>query len=555
MAKLVTVNYRSIDERKYPVGVKLDEISKDFQKNYKYPILISVVNNKVRELGEEVLKSISVDFFDRSSSIGLSAYGRTLQFVLVYALKRINSRAKLRIENSIDKGFYCEVTGVDLNKSLINSIEKEMKLIVSEKWKIIKFNVRREDAIEYFGKRKMLDKVNVLKYISNSYVSLYRIDDVYDYFYGPLANNTGLIDDFKVSYIKDKGFVVSYPTESNPDITFDYVHHEKLFNKFCEYQRWNKMLGIENAADINNYVTNGDFSELINLSETFYENQLSDIANTVYENRKNIKIVLIAGPSSSGKTTTAKKLSIYLKSKGLKTHSLSTDDYFVERENTPKHKDGSYDFECVEAVDVTLFNRTLVDLLSGKEVDLPEFNFITGKKEYKGKKLKLGSDDVVIVEGLHAINEKLTPAIEQKNKFKVYISPLTQLNIDNHNRIHTSDVRKLRRMVRDNNFRGYSASDTLNSWKSIRMGEEKYVFPFQDEADIVINSSLLYEIGVLKLYAEPLLFSVKENESCYPEAIRLINFLRNFLAIPSENVPKDSVLREFIGGSCYYEKN
>lgn len=555
MTKLVTINYRGKEEKKYPVGTTLNEICKDFQKNYKYPILISIVNNNIRELSEEVLKDVNLDFFDRSTSVGLSTYGRTLQFILVYALKRINPKAQLRIENSIDKGFYCEISGMDLNKNLINNIEKEMKLIVQEKWEIIKFNVRRQDAIEYFAKKKMYDKVNVLKYISNSYVSLYRIDDVYDYFYGQLTTNTGYIDDFKLSYIKDKGFVVSYPTENNPDITFDYIHHEKLFNKFCEYQKWNKMLGIENAADINNYVTNGGFSELINLSETFYENQLNDIANKVYDNRKNIKIVLIAGPSSSGKTTTAKKLSIYLKSKGLKTHSLSTDDFFVEREQTPKHKDGTYDFECVEAVDVTLFNRTLVDLLNGVEVNLPEFNFRTGKKEYKGKKLKLGNDDVVIVEGLHAINEKLTPAIELKNKYRVYISPLTQLNIDNHNRIHTSDVRKLRRMVRDNNFRGYSASDTLNSWKSIRMGEEKYVFPFQDQADTVINSSLLYEIGILKLYAEPLLFSVKEDEACYPEAIRLINFLRNFLAIPSENVPNDSVLREFIGGSCYYEKN
>ena len=552
MSKLITIMYDG-KENKYPVGTTLAEISKDFEKNCKYPILISEVDNNLRELSDEMLKGGSVKFCDRTTSVGLSVYGRTLQFILVYALRRIEPKAHLRVENSIDKGFYCEITGVDLNKTLINNIEKEMKKIVSEDWEIIKFNVRRSDAIEYFAKRKMYDKVNVLKYISNSYISLYRIDDAYDYFYGHLASRTGVIDEFKVNYIKDKGFVVSYPTIENPDVTLDYVHHEMLFNKFCDYKNWSKMLGIENASDVNNYVTNGDFTDLINLSETYYESQLSDIANKIFVNKK-IKIVLIAGPSSSGKTTTAKKLSIYLQSRGLKTHYLSTDDYFVERENTPKHKDGSYDFECVEAVDVTLFNKTLLDLLNGKEVNLPEFNFRLGKKEYKGKTLKLGEDDIVIVEGLHAINEKLTPAIEAKNKYKIYISPLTQLNIDDHNLIHTSDIRRLRRMVRDNNFRGYSASDTLNSWSSIRKGEEKYVFPFQDEADIVINSSLLYEIGVLKLYAEPLLFSVKENENCYPEAIRLINFLRNFLAIPSENVPKDSVLREFIGGSCYYEK-
>ncbi len=553
MSKSITITYKD-KENKYPVGTTLSEISKDFQNDYKYPILISEVDNDLRELSDDLLKGGHVKFYDRSYSVGLSVYGRTLQFILVYALKRIDSKIKLRIENSIDKGFYCELQGIELNKPLINNIEKEMKKIVNENWNIIKFNVRRSDAIEYFKKRKMNDKVNVLKYISNSYISLYRIDDVYDYFYGYLADRTGLIDEFKLNYIKDKGFVVSYPTIEHPDVTLDYIHHEMLFNKFCDYKNWSKMLEIENASDINNYVTNGDFTDLINLSETYYESQLSDIASKVSSNKK-IKIVLIAGPSSSGKTTTAKKLSIYLQSKGLKTHSLSTDDFFVERENTPKHKDGTYDFECVEAVDITLFNKTLLDLLNGKEVSLPEFNFRLGIKEYKGKKLKLGDDDIVIVEGLHAINEKLTPAIESKNKYKIYISPLTQINIDNHNRIHTSDIRRLRRMVRDNNFRGYTASDTLNSWNSIRNGEEKYVFPFQDEADVVINSSLLYEIGVLKLYAEPLLFSVKENEKCYPEAIRLINFLRNFLAIPSENVPKDSVLREFIGGSCYYEKN
>jgi len=553
MPKLITVSYKDLEKKEYNVGTTLNEISKDFSTYYKYPILIASVNNNTRELSEEIMKKVKVDFFDRTTRTGSSVYGRTLQFLLVYALKRLEPNAILKIENSIDKGFYCTVSETNLNKTFIKKLENEMKKVVDEDWIIMKFNVLRQDAIEYFSKRKMYDKVNVLKYISNSYVSLYRIDDVYDYFYGPLAYRTSTIDDFKLTYLKDNGFVVSYPTTNNPECTLDYVHHEMLFNKFTEYGDWSKKLGIENAADINNYITKNTFSELINISEKFYENQLNDIVNKIYENRKNIKLVLLAGPSSSGKTTTAKKIEIYLKSRGVQTHKLSTDDYFVNRVDTPKHKDGSYDFECIEALDIKLFNKTLLGLLNGEKVELPEYNFITGVKEFKGNKLQLGEDDIIIVEGLHAINESLTPAIEAKNKFKIYISPLTQLNIDNHNRIHTSDTRKLRRMVRDYSYRGYTASATLNSWKSVKEGEEKYVYPFQDSADAVINSSLLYEIGVLKLYAEPLLFSVKEDDPAYPEAIRLINFLRNFLAIPSENVPQDSVLREFIGGSCYYK--
>ena len=304
---------------------------------------------------------------------------------------------------------------------------------------------------------------------------------------------------------------------------------------------------------MNEVVSTGKYGDLIRISEAYYNGQLSEIADRVYDNKKNIKIILIAGPSSSGKTTTSKKLEIYLKSKGLRTHQISIDDYFINRDKTPLDEHGERDLESLRAVDIDLLNRHLIKLFDGEKVLLPEYNFMTGEREYRKKWLQMDEDDIIIIEGLHALNEDLTISIPRRNKFKIYISPLTQLNIDNHNHIHTSDTRKLRRIIRDNKFRNYNAADTLKMWEKISYGEERYIFPFQDDADMIINSALVYELGVLKTYAEPLLFSVSENDPVYPEALRLINFLRNFLPIPSEEVPDDSVLREFIGNSCFYE--
>ncbi len=327
-----------------------------------------------------------------------------------------------------------------------------------------------------------------------------------------------------------------------------------VFNAFLDYTKWGDIIGISSAASLNEFVSTGRYDEIIRLSEAHYESQLADIADQIYESKNDIKLVLIAGPSSSGKTTTAKKLEVYLQSKGFKTHSISTDDYFVDREKTPKDENGDYDFEALETVDIDLFNKHLAKLLDGEKVTLPRFNFITGKRETTSNTITLGERDLLIIEGIHGLNEDLTPSVERNRKFKIYISPLTQLNIDNHNRIHTSDTRRLRRIIRDNKTRGYNAADTLQRWPKIRMGEEKYIFPFQDDCDAIINSALIYELGVLKTYAEPLLFSVSEDDETYPEAIRLINFLRNFLPIPSDEVPRDSVLREFIGGSGFVEK-
>lgn len=552
MPRTIKVNYKNLETKEFLTGTSLKTISESFSKYYNYPILIGKVDNNMTELNEPITRSCSIDFYDRSSGVGNSIYGRTAQFLLIVAIKKVlGNDTEVIIENSIDKGFYAKITNEKINKTIIKKIEEKMKEISKTDYIINKVSVSRFDAIKFFKKKKQEDKVKVLKYISNSYINLYRIDDIYDYFYGDLAYSTGQIDDFKLTYIKGEGFVLSYPDTYNPECTLDYVHHEKLFNSFDNFAKWCQTIGISNAADLNEIISQGKYNELIRLSETYYNNQLSNIAEKIYNNKNNVRLVLIAGPSSSGKTTTSKKLEVYLQSKGIKTHQISIDDYFYNRDKTPRLPNGELDTESLNAVDVTLFNKHLTKLLEGETVELPEYNFLLGKREYNGKKLKIGKDDMIIIEGLHGLNDDLTLSIERKNKYKIYISALTQLNVDNHNRIHTSDTRKLRRIIRDNKYRSYNSSTTLKMWKTIREGEEKFIFPYQDDADVIVNSALVYEMGILKTYAEPLLFSVEETDENYPEALRLINLLRNILPIPSDDVPKDSVLREFIGGSCF----
>lgn len=556
MGKMVKVMFRDRVTREYDTDTLLIDISKDFKNNFNYPILAATIDNDECDLASPLNKKCNIDFLDRSSSAGNAIYSRGLQFMLILAVNRLyGPESRVIIQYSIDKGFYFEIVGASINKDTVDKLTKEMKKISSEDLKFTKLSVARIDAIKFFKKKNMPDKVKVLKYISNTYINLYRLDDVYDYFYGHMPYSTSSIDEFKLTYIKDNGFVLSYPDIYNPEITLDYKHHEKLFEAFLEYTRWGQMAGINNAADLNEKVSTGKYDEVIRISELSYNNQLNEIADEINNKLDKIKLILIAGPSSSGKTTTSRKLESYIKSKGINTISLSIDDYFLNREDTPLDQNGEPDFESLSAIDVDLFNKHLLKLINGEKVELPTYNFALGKREYRKEAIRLGEKDVIIIEGLHALNETLTMSIERKNKYKIYISPLTQLNVDDHNRIFTSDTRKLRRIVRDNKYRGYLAEDTLKQWKKVREGEEKYIFPYQDDADRVVNSALTYEIGVLKIYAEPLLFSVTENSPYYPEAIRLINFLRNFLPIPSEGVPADSVLREFIGGSVFRKED
>ncbi len=553
MAGKIVVTYKNRDQMEFDKGVTLYEVSKHFQNYYNYPIIAARLDNDIVGLNETITRNSDVKFYDRSSYHGNSTYGRTLQFILIVAVEELfNEKAEVTIEHSIDKGFYCEIVGVEIDEPQIKKLEEHMKEIVKTNKLISKLSVSRLEAIKYFKAKKQFVKSRNLKYTSNTYINIHELNGVYDYFYGDLAYSTGVIDDFKLTYIKDNGFVVSFPDVYNPECTLDYKHHKRLFDTFLNYTKWGRTVKVSNAADLNDIVSRGEYGDLIRLSEAYYNSQLSNISEKIYQAKDRIKLILIAGPSSSGKTTSSKKLEIYLRSRGIYTYRISIDDYFKDREETPINSKGEPDFESLNAIDVTKFNLDLSKLLNGEKVLLPEYNFILGKKEYKKRWLQLKENEMIIIEGLHSLNDDLTPIIERRAKYKIYLSPLTQLNIDPHNRIHTSDIRKLRRIVRDNKFRGYSASETLKMWKNIRYGEEQYIFPFQDHNDSIINSALLYEIGVLRTYAEPLLYSVPPTDSNYPEAIRLINLLRNFLTIPSEEVPEDSILREFIGNSCFY---
>lgn len=552
MAKLIKVNFRGIETKEFLQGTTLLEISDSFKRYYNYPILIGKINNHLLELNHVVESNCELDFIDRSSEIGSTVNAHSIQFLLVLAVKKIFGYDKdVRIENSLDNGVYCEIDGVELDKPIIKKIEQKMKEIKELDLKYTKVSVSRLDAIEFYKRKKQHDKVKMLKYISNSFVNLYRLDDIYDFFFSEMAPSTKSISDFKLTYIKNNGFVLSYTSAHNPEMTLEYIHKKLVYETFYNYTKWAETIGIPNASDLNKIVSLGNYNEAIRLGETHYEGQLALISEQIYQNKENIKLVLLAGPSSSGKTTTAKKLGIYLQSKGFKTNYISIDDYFLDKKDTPKDENGEYDFESINALDLVLFNKHLVKLLAGEKVLMPEYNFVLGKKEFKKRYLQLEKNDILIIEGLHGLNDKLTSAIQRKNKFKIFICPYTQINIDNHNYVHTSDTRKLRRIVRDNKTRGKSSSETLKMWKKIHEGEMKNIFPFQKDIDAIINSAMVYEIGVLKTYVEPLLFSVDEKDEMYPEAIRLINLLRNFLPIPSDDIPRDSVIREFIGKSGF----
>ena len=532
----------------YPRDITLEDISKDFQKNYSETIIMAEVNGRPCELNYKVTDDVTVDFFDLTSPTGNRVYESGLIFVLEKAcLNMLNS--EIEVKYSIDKGIYIK-TYKKITKEDLDKVSREMKEIVKRNLPIQKNLVNRLEAIEYYKSTKSYDKVNVLKYSVNTNVNLYRLMDIYNYFFSYLPVSTGALKEFKLTYIDQNSFVLRYPNIYYLNKIPVYKHHDKLFNEFKKYDEWSEKLGIENVSSLNSRVTKGNVDDLVLLSENIQNNSLFKIAETIYNNKK-LKLILLAGPSSSGKTTTSKKLELFLKGFGLNPIAISIDNYFVDRDKTPRLPDGSYDFESLNAINVELFNRNLKDLLDGKEVTLPVYNFITGKSELSDESIKLGEKEILIVEGLHALNEELTYSIDKKNKYKIYLCPLTVLSLDNHNRIRTTDNRLLRRIVRDNRTRGYSASDTLSSWGKVREGEEKYVFPFQDEADVIFNTSLIYELGVLKTYAEPLLYSVEESDPMYKEAVRLLNLLKNILPISNDYIPVDSIVREFIGGGYF----
>lgn len=543
-----------VNGHKYQVskGVTLEELASQFQKDYRYPILLAKVNNVLKELTTEITHQANVEFLDLTSREGNRTHISGLTYVLIYAIKKLYGKnADALVQHSLDKGIYIE-TNFKLTSSKVAAIKEEMQKIVDSDMPITKMTIDRLEAIDYFEKIGEKVKAGVMRYNTNTYITLYRLGNYYNYFYNLMPTSTGKLGAFNLTYIKENGFLLQFPTVYISEKIKPYQPHPGMFEAFQEYREWAKIMKVENSVDLNRVISTGKISDLIRIDETLQSNRLLMLSRRINENKDKIKIVLLAGPSSSGKTTTSRKLCMFLQSFGLHPKVLSMDDYFVEREENPKDENGNPDYECLEAIDLKLFDSQLSDLLKGKEVTIPTFNFALGKKEYRDK-LTLQSDDIIVIEGIHALDPKILTNIPRENKFKIYISPLTELNMDNQNRISTTDNRLLRRIIRDNRTRGYDVEHTLRSWASVREGEEKYIFPYQDEADYTINSALIYEIGVLKTYVEPLLYSVPNDSPYYEEAKRLINFLRLFLPIPADDIPQDSILREFIGNGCFHD--
>ncbi|HHX16286.1 MAG TPA: nucleoside kinase [Mollicutes bacterium] len=547
-----TVNIKYKDKvYTYPKGKTLLEISKNFKDEYEYDIIIASVNNKLTELNQKLEKDCNIKFFDITHALGNKVYERGLTYLYIKAIFDV-LKCDVLIEHSIDKGIYTRLAkDIDLSIEDVELVKRRMQELVNANIPFQKISVSRIDAIDYFEKNNQLDKVEGLKYVSNTFINLYRFDNMYDYFYGEMPIDSSYLKWFDLKKVTPNGIVLIIPNIYSDSKIKPYVHHEKMFEEFSEYHAWCDRVNVNNISDLNNMIASDDISDLIYMSEMDQNARLFDIAKTISDD-PNIKVVLIAGPSSSGKTTTSRKLSLYLRSIGLNPFAISIDDYFLDRDKTPLKEDGNPDFEALSAINVDLFNEHLGRLLNYEEVSMPIYNFITGKSEPNSKRMKLREKDILIIEGLHALNNELTKTIDASKKYKMYLSPLTSINIDNHNRISTSDNRIIRRMVRDHKYRGYSAAYTLAKWKDVRSGEERFVFPYQDEADVVFNTSLVYEMGVLRLYAEPLLFSISDDDPYYGEAVRLLNILRNALPLTSDLVPLDSIIREFIGDS-YFE--
>jgi len=540
--------------REYIEGTTFEVIAKDFQENYTDQIVLGCEGYKLFELRKTLSKDCEIKFITTGDDVGNKTYKRSMCLMLVKAIHDIcdhDARCKVRIHFSVSKGYYCTVDcGLEINQDFLDSVKKRMLEMVDEAMPIKKKSVHTDEAIRLFHKHGMHDKERLFGYRRVSKVNIYSMNEFEDYYYGYMVPNASYLKYFEL-YLYDEGFVIQMPEKTAPTVVPEFEPHAKLFQVLNESTKWGDMLGIETVADLNDEITRGNIQETILVQEALQEKKIAEIAEMIQE-RKNVKFILIAGPSSSGKTTFSHRLSIQLRAHGMKPHPIAVDNYFVEREKTPKDKDGKYNFECLEAIDVEAFNQDLNDLLAGKEVSLPTFNFKTGKREYNGNYKKLGEQDVLVIEGIHCLNDKLTYQLPKENKFKIYISALTQLNVDEHNRIPTTDGRLIRRMVRDARTRGTNARQTIAMWPSVRRGEEENIFPYQEEADVMFNSALIYELAVLKLYAEPVLFGIDKDCEEYVEAKRLLKFLDYFVGVGSEAIPTNSLLREFVGGGCFH---
>lgn len=541
------------EERQYIAGTSYQQIAEEFRDRYDNDIVLAYVNGKLQELRKKVKSDCTLDFETTAGAIGHETYKRSMSLLLVKSIYDVYSREKIqkvRIHFSVSKGYYCTVDGnVPLDQEFVSKVEGRMRELAQKDIPIDKRSVGTDEAVALFHRHGMYDKEKLFEYRRVSRVNIYNMNEFEDYFYGYMVPSAGYLKYFSI-HLYDEGFVLQMPVRRDPACVPEFVPQNKLFQVLKEATKWGDMQGIETVGALNDKVTKGDVQELVLVQEALQEKKIAEIASKIAA-RKDIKFVLVAGPSSSGKTTFSHRLSIQLRANGLVPHPLAVDNYFVERDETPRDEKGEYDFECLEAVDIELFNLQMQKLLNGEEVVIPRFNFVSGHKEFDGKVKKLGANDVLVIEGIHCLNPKLTEKLADENKFKIYISALTQLNIDEHNRIPSTDGRLLRRIVRDAYTRGSSAQRTIHMWESVRRGEEKNIFPYQEEADEMFNSALIYELAVLKPYVERLLFAVDKNCPEYLEAKRMLKFLDYFVGIGSENIPMNSLLREFVGGSCF----
>ena len=547
----IVITFENNVKKEYPKGVKLKEIIDSVKENYSYEIVCGKYKNQILGLEDAINKSGVLKLYDITSIQGNKIYEKGLMLLFeVSALKVLGNNIKIKIKHPVGKGIYFEIDKKVTEENL-KEIKEVMKQKVKENIPFEKIETSRMEAIEYFKSIKREDKVKTLSYTTSKFVSLYKLGGTYHYILGDLPSKTGILKYFDLTLLEN-GIVVRFPFAYDKGKVSKYIHHEQSFNNLEEYSEWGNLLNINNLGELNEAVIKRGAGEIIHLSEILQDYKLLSIAEKIALNKNNIKVILLTGPSSSGKTTTAKKLSLYLKVLGLNPYHISLDDYFLNRENTPLDENGKPDYESVRALDIKLFNNQMEKLLKGNKVITPTYDFIEGKKQFN-RTIQLKENDILVVEGLHALNDEIGKEIPKKNKFKIYISPLSFLNIDNDNRISQTDIRLLRRMIRDYRTRGYSPSHTLSTWDDVRRGEEKYVFPYQDEADVIFNSFLAYELGVIKTYAEPLLFSISQTDPNYDTAVRLLKLLKFVLPIPSENIPELSILREFIGKS-YFEK-
>ena len=540
--------------RQYESGTTYRQIAEEWQEQYENDIVLVFVNGRLQELFKTLKEDCIIRFETTGDPIGHKTYKRSMSLMLVkaiYDVAEVDTIKKVRIHYSVSKGYYCTIEGnVNLNQEFLARVEARMQEMVSVDMPINKRTIHTSEAIALFGQHGMYDKERLFRYRRVSKVNIYSMNEFEDYYYGYMVPSAGYLKYFKL-FLYDEGFVIQMPEQSAPKVVPPFEPQNKLFQVLKESTKWGDMQGIEMVGALNDKITKSDVHETVLVQEALQEKKIAEIAAQIAK-RPELKFILIAGPSSSGKTTFSHRLSVQLRANGLVPHPIAVDNYFVEREENPRDETGAYDYECLEAVDVKLFNQQLQDLLAGKEVVIPNFNFVTGHKEYGTKTKKLGPNDVLVIEGIHCLNPKLTEHLPDENKFRIYISALTQLNIDEHNRIPTTDGRLLRRIVRDARTRGASAQKTINMWPSVRRGEERNIFPYQEEADVMFNSALIYELAVLKIYVEPLLFGISPDVPEYQEAKRLLKFLDYFVGIGSENVPTNSLLREFIGGGCFH---